>query len=102
MPQPIRYLLRRILRIKPPRDIFPFLSLLILSFTLQILDNISQRSWTELECDVKGFRVRFLPVIVIPDDVGVVIGLLEDGYFVSGQGYKILQETFDGDCSALK
>ena len=41
-------------------------------------------------------------MIKIPDDVGVVIGLLEDGYFASGKGYKILLVTFDGDGSALK
>ena len=40
MPQPTRYLLHRLLRIKIPRYLFPFLFLPILNLTLQILDNI--------------------------------------------------------------
>jgi hypothetical protein len=86
MPQPPRYLLHRFLCIKTPRDIFPFLSFPLLNLTVftllvKILDNISQRGRTQVKCNVKEFGVWFM--IVISNDVGVVIGFFEDGYFVS-------------------
>jgi hypothetical protein len=43
--------------------------------------------------------LRFL--VVVPDDVGVVVGFLKDAYFTRGEGYKVLEEAFDGYGSAL-
>ena len=87
MPQPTRYLLHRPLRIKPFHNLLP----LIFSSptptptsisTMRILDNISQRSWTQLKSDVKKVEMRLL--IIVSDDVGMIIRLLEDRYFASG------------------
>ena len=67
---------------------------------MRVLDDISQRSGTQLKSNVKKVEMRFL--IIVPDDVGMIVGLLEDGYFASGQGYEILEETFDGYSSTLE
>lgn len=40
--------------------------------------------------------------VVVADDVGVVVGFLEDGDFALGEGYEVLEEAFDGYCAALE
>lgn len=41
-------------------------------------------------------------LVVVPDDVGVVVALLEDADFTGGEGNKVLEETFNGDRAALQ
>ena len=94
MPQPTRDLLKRPFGLKTPVDIHPHL------IPLRTLDNVSQRSRTKLQCDVKEIFVGLL--VEVADDVRVVVGFLEDGDFALGQGDEVAEETFDGDGAALE
>ena len=38
----------------------------------------------------------------VPDDVGMVVGFLEDADFTGGQGDKIPEEALNDDCTALQ
>ena len=62
-------------------------------------DNIGEGCRAEFDSNVKEIRLGFL--IEVPDNVGMVVRLLEDTDFTGGQGDKIPEETFDGDSAAL-
>lgn len=64
------------------------------------LDDIRERGGTKLESDVEEAGVGFL--VEVADDVGMIVGFLEDGDFAGGEGGEILQEAFDGDGTALE
>ena len=81
MSHPARYLPQCLLGIEIDRDIPPLLP-------FGALDDISERGGTELEGDIQKVAVRFL--VVVADDVGVVVGFLEDGDFACGEGYKVV------------
>ena len=53
----------------------------------------------EFNGNVEEIRPSLL--IEVPDDIGMVIGFLEDADFSGGQSDKILEEPFDGDSTAL-
>lgn len=66
---------------------------------IRALDNVCEGGRAEFDGNIKKVRLGLL--IEVPDDVGVVIGFLEDTDFTSGQGDKVSEETFDGDSTAL-
>lgn len=89
--QPGRDLPQRPFGVEPVGDIF---------MLVRALYDVCQGSRAELEGDVEEVGVGFL--VVVSDDVGVVVGLLEDADFARGEGDEVLQEAFDGDGAALE
>ena len=64
------------------------------------LDYVCERGRAEFEGDVEEVFAGFL--VEVSDDVGVVVGFLEDVHFAEGEGDEVLEETFDGDGAALE
>ena len=71
-----------------------------ISVLVRALCDVRQGRQAELEGDVEEVGVGFL--VVVSDDVGVVVRLLEDADFTQGEGDNVLQEAFDGDGVTLE
>ena len=65
-----------------------------------MFDNVGKGRWAEFNGDVKKIRLSLL--VEVPDDVGMVVGFLEDADLAGGQCGNLLDETFDGDGTALE
>jgi len=64
------------------------------------LNDIGKRGRTQLESDVKECSMRLL--VIIPNDIRMVVGILEKTDFAVCEGDKVLQETLDGHGTALQ
>lgn len=65
-----------------------------------MFDDVGERGRAQFDGNVEKIRLSLL--IEVPDDIGMIVGLLEDTDFSGGQGDKILEKTFDGDSTALQ
>ena len=61
--------------------------------------DVGEGRGAEFDSDIKKIRLGLL--IEVSDDVGMIVGFLEDADFTGGQGDKVLEETLDGDSAAL-
>ena len=66
---------------------------------VRTFNDISEGCRAEFNGNVEEIRLSLL--IEVPDDIGMVIGFLEDADFSGGQSDKILEKPFDGDSTAL-
>jgi hypothetical protein len=64
------------------------------------LNDIGKRSRAQLESNVKEGPMRLL--VIIPNDIRMVVRILEKVDFAVREGDKILEETFDGHGTALQ
>lgn len=66
----------------------------------RLVDEVIEGGRAEFEGDVEeGVALLFAEV---SNDVGMVVRFLEEGDFLSGDGDKVFEESFDGDSSALE
>jgi hypothetical protein len=64
------------------------------------LNDVGKRCRAQLESDVKEGPMRLL--VVIPNNIRMVVRILEKADFAVCEGDKVLEETFDGYSPALQ
>lgn len=66
---------------------------------IRTFDDVSEGRGAEFDGNVEEIRLSLL--IEVSNNVGVVVGFLEDVDFSGGQGHEVSKETFDSDSTAL-
>ena len=64
-----------------------------------MFDNVSEGRRAELDGNIKEVPLGLL--IEVSDNVGMIVGFLENANFSGGQRDKIPEETFDSDSTTL-
>ncbi len=60
--------------------------------TIRVLDDVRERTRTELEGDIQEVGMGLL--VVVSDNMGMVVALLQDADFPRCESDEVLQETF--------
>src|SRR5712675_787740 len=91
MPEARRNLTHGTFRIEGNRD---------LAELVRPLDDVCKRGWAQLKGDVKEARMCLL--VIVPNDIWVVVRILEKADFAVGECNKVSKKTFYGHCTTLQ